>query len=432
MHVLIYCVGSAGDVYPFIAVGKSLKRRGHDVGLLTAAPFRDRIERAGLGFIEAGSQAKYDELIQDPDLFHPRKGAGLILRQFGDGWPLAYAALVQNVRPHDTVLVTSTLGMAARLVQEKLGTRLATVHLQPSSLLSSTDPGALAALPWAKRMPAWAVRALVASVDRGMSLLLCPKLNTFRASIALPPVRSISHWMNSPERVICAFPSWFAAPQRDWPANAVCTTFPRLEAEADEKLGEELLSFLSAGPPPIAFTPGSAHAHGRLFFERALAATEKLAMRAVFVTHYRDQLPDALPAWVHYEPYAPYDLLAPRVAAFVHHGGVGTSATVLAAGVPQLITPFTFDQPDNAARLKTLGVAESVAPKASVTRWACALSSLLNDPAVSKTCKQIAARMASEESGGEQIANWIEDLPASDTSAPSRTRGGAGLAPPVR
>jgi len=184
----------------------TLKRRGHDVQLLTAAPFHERVERAGLGVIEAGNKEQYEEVIQNPDLWHPRKGAGLILRQFGNAWPLIYECLLEHTRP-DTVLVTSTLGMAARLIQEKLGTRLASVHLQPSSLLSATDPGALAAMPWAKRLPWWAARGLIASIDRGMSLLLCPRLNEFRATIALPPVRSISQWMNSPERVICAWRS---------------------------------------------------------------------------------------------------------------------------------------------------------------------------------------------------------------------------------
>lgn len=291
MHILIYCVGSAGDVYPFIAIGQSLKRRGHAVQLLTVAPFRDKVERAGLGFIEAGSKAKYDELVQDPDLFHPRRGAALILRRFGDGWPLAYASVADNVRPHDTVLVASTLGMAARLVQEKLGTKLATVHLQPSSLLSATDVAALATLPWAQRLPVWAVRALLKILGKGIDVLVCPKLNEFRASIGLAPVRSLIQWMNSPDRVICAFPAWFAAPQRDWPAEAVGTTFPRLAAEPDERLSAELVSFLNAGPAPIAFTPGSANAHAKLFFERALAATGTLGMRAVLVTRYRDQLP---------------------------------------------------------------------------------------------------------------------------------------------
>ena len=423
MHVLIYCPGSAGDVYPFIAIGQALKRRGHNVELLASAPFREKIEHGGLGFIEAGSKEKYDEVIQNPDLWHPRKGLGVILRQFGDGWPLAYNCLVEHIRPRETVVVANTLGIAARLVQEKLGIRLATVHLQPSSLLSATDPGALAALPWAQWMPVWGVRALFAMFDKAISLLLCPKLNEFRATIGLPPVGSISRWMNSPDCVICAFPAWFAAPQEDWPTKTVCTTFPRLAAKPGETLSGELQSFLNSGPPPIAFTPGSAHAHGKVFFERALAATKALGMRAVFVTRYRDQLPDALPSWLHHEPYAPYDVLARRVAVFAHHGGIGTSATVLAAGTPQLVTPFTFDQPDNAARLKKLGVAESVAPKAPATRWARALSKLLNDPAVSQTCGEIAARIASEESGDEQIANWIEQLFAKHARAQRALKG---------
>jgi rhamnosyltransferase subunit B len=335
----------------------------------------------------------------------------VILRQFGEGWPLAYAALAEKTRPHDTVIVANTLGMAARLVQEKFGTPLATVHLAPSAICSATDPGAFAALPWVQRLPLAIVRGMFTLADRMISRLLCPKLNEFRTSISLPRVRSISQWMNSPELVVCAFPSWYAAPQHDWPANTVCTTFPRLAAEAGETLSDDLVSFLN-GPPAIAFTPGSAHAHGKEFFERALAATGMLGMRAVFVTRYGDQLPQPLPTWVRHEPYAPYDLLAPRVAAFVHHGGIGTSATVLAAGTPQLIAPFTFDQPDNAARLKRLGVAQSVPPKSPARAWARALSMLLNDAAVAGACSDIAKRIAGERLGGEQIADRIERLAA--------------------
>jgi rhamnosyltransferase subunit B len=175
-------------------------------------------------------------------------------------------------------------------------------------------------------------------------------------------------------------------------------------------LDEGLLAFLNAGSPPIAFTPGSAHAHGRAFFEHALAATEVLGKRAVLVTRYRDQLPNELPAWAHYEPYVPYDLLAAHVAAFVHHGGIGTTATLLAAGKPQLVTPFAFDQPDNAARLKKLGVAASVAPDAPAAHWARALSGLLNETAVAEACGEIAATMAAEEPAQEQVADWVEEL----------------------
>ena len=59
MHVLISCVGSAGDVYPFIAIGQALRKRGHRVDLLTSPYFRERIESAGLQFAPIGTLDDY-------------------------------------------------------------------------------------------------------------------------------------------------------------------------------------------------------------------------------------------------------------------------------------------------------------------------------------------------------------------------------------
>src|SRR6185436_13395214 len=83
-----------------------------------------------------------------------------------------------------------------------------------------------------------------------------------------------------------------------------------------------------------------------------------LGRRGILLTRHREQVPDNLPREVIHIDYAPFSQLLPRCAALVHHGGIGTSAQALASGVPQLVTPFTHDQPDNAARLKRLGGAE--------------------------------------------------------------------------
>jgi UDP:flavonoid glycosyltransferase YjiC (YdhE family) len=58
--------------------------------------------------------------------------------------------------------------------------------------------------------------------------------------------------------------------------------------------------------------------------------------------------------------YAPYSTVFPRSACVVHQGGVGTTAQALRAGVPQMVMPYAFDQPDNAARMERLGVGLSV------------------------------------------------------------------------
>ena len=100
-------------------------------------------------------------------------------------------------------------------------------------------------------------------------------------------------------------------------------------------------------------------------FERGLAACDALDLRVVIITPYRDQLPANLPASAMQVSYASFELLLPKLAALIHHGGIGTSAQCLAAGLPQLITPWAHDQFDNATRLRRLGVAKSISPLAN-------------------------------------------------------------------
>ncbi len=103
-------------------------------------------------------------------------------------------------------------------------------------------------------------------------------------------------------------------------------------------------------------------AFGRRFFEVGLSACERLGRRAVVATRFPGELPAALPDWAIARSYVPFTDLMPRVAAVVHHGGIGTTAQALSAGVPQLVMPMSHDQPDNAARLRELGVGDFLYP----------------------------------------------------------------------
>jgi rhamnosyltransferase subunit B len=149
----------------------------------------------------------------------------------------------------------------------------------------------------------------------------------------------MSQWLNSPQRVICAFPDWFAAKQIDWPANSMTVDFPRWNSPTGARLDPLLEEFLQSGPAPIGITPGSAMTHGHDLFARALAACTTLGLRAIVITPFRDQLPASLPDSVRHVSYAPFDLLLPRLRALVHHGGIGTLAQGLIAGVPQYRRP---------------------------------------------------------------------------------------------
>ena len=98
-----------------------------------------------------------------------------------------------------------------------------------------------------------------------------------------------------------------------------------------------------------------------------------------------------MPPSVRHFDYLPLSQLLPRCAAIVHHGGIGTTAQGFAAGIPQLMMPMAFDQPDNAARAERLGVARSISPRAfrpaAVARL---LDQLIDRPETAASCQRIA------------------------------------------
>ena len=414
MHILISCVGSAGDVHPFIAIGQVLARRGHEVELITSPHFASRIEAAGLTCTPVGTEADFEKVVHHANLWNPRTCFPVLWQAIAQRLVEAHRLLIARAQPGRTVLVGSTLAMPVRLAQETHGLPAAMVHLSPVCIWSAQAPAVLPGLGDLSGWPPALVRLIQAAIERGfIDRVVAPGFDRIRAELGLPPVRRLlSHWINSPQRVVCAWPDWFAPKQSDWPAQAVTTGFARWSGTAAQALDPALLRFLNAGPPPIGFTPGSAMAQGRDFFARALAASAALNQRALLITPYVDQLPNPLPPHAHAVSYAPFDALLPRLAALVHHGGIGTTAQALAAGLPQAVLPFAHDQFDNAARLVKRGVALRLAARSSVRQWADTLARLQNDESIAAACRHHAGLMADDHDAADRIADQIEALPS--------------------
>lgn len=411
MHFLISALGSAGDVHPFIAVSQALQARGHEVRMISLAPFEQRVVQAGIAFTPLGTDEDYQRLVQRPELWQPRRGARLLLDELLRRLPEAHAVTAAAVRPGETVLVGSTLSWGMRLVQEQTGLPGATVHLSPFVLPSATCPPVLPGGIDLARLPAGLVRALQWAAERFvLDRWITPELNRLRAQLGLPPTRQVlSRWVHSPDLVIGAWPAWFAPPQADWPQPLKSTGFPLFD-EGGAALHPTLSAFLDAGAPPIGITPGSAMAHGERFFVRALDACESLGRRVVLVSPYLDRLTRRLPASVHPAAWAPFSRLLPRLAGLIHHGGIGTSAQALAAGIPQLVVPFAHDQFDNAKRLSRLGVAAVQDASAPAANWAAGLRGLLDRTEVADATRACARRMAADESAAQTIAAALEAL----------------------
>jgi rhamnosyltransferase subunit B len=404
-------VGSSGDVHPFVGLGRALRARGHEVIVLTGAPFETLVRKAGLGFRQTHSAEEFDRVSKDPDLWHPRRGLRVILSQIASALQLGYECINEVYEPGRTTLVGHSISFATRIFEEKHGAPAATVHLAPSIFRSDYQQPAIAPGIHLSHAPRWLKRAFWSALDRLLlDPLIAPALNQFRGELGLPPVTRVMHvWMHSPRRVIGLFPDWFGPPQRDWPAALRLTGFPLYDESDQQKISTALQRFLDQGAPPIVFTPGSAHQAAGQFFRTAVDACARLDRRGLLLTRYPEQLPE-LPESVHHEPYAPLSLVLPRCAALVHHGGIGTSSQGLASGVPQLTMPMGFDQPDNATRLFRLGVGCWVRPERFQGKTVAAtLRTVLDNARVAEACAHWSNQLKSNPSI-ERTCDLLEEL----------------------
>jgi UDP:flavonoid glycosyltransferase YjiC (YdhE family) len=393
--ILLMPVGSHGDIHPFVALGRVLQGRGHSVTLLTSAYFEPLARKAGLPFVGIGTAQEFLACLDNPDMWHPSRGFRAIAEAGLLPWMRhTYQLVAERYVAGRTAVVSSMLGFGPRIAQEKLGVPLATIHLQPSGLYSKIAPPDLTpSMAW---YPRWLKRLLFWIGFRYIiDAAVAKETNAFRAELGLPPVRDfLNKWVHSPQCVIGLFPPWFGPPQRDWPPNVTLTSFPLFDERGLAEVPAEVDAFLAAGAPPIIFTPGSAMKQAEKFFAAAVGACVKLGRRGLLLTRFPEQVPWPLPEGVRHFDYIPFSQVFPRAAAVVHHGGIGTTAQALAAGVPQLVTPFAHDQPDNAARVCRLGVGGMLAARAvGAGSMARVLAKLLGSPEVAQQCRAVAGKL---------------------------------------
>lgn len=417
MRCLLMPLGTAGDVNPYIGLGVGLQLRGHQV-IIGANPAYERIiVEAGLEFRPLGCP----EILRKFD--HDQR-----IRRVSQAWVIAlrwgaighmremYRFAEQLHRPGDTVLVAPGMGFGARLAREKLGIPLVTIHLEPDKLRSmhesSLMPPPLFLADW---VPAWSKRLQFWFADRFVVDRLLKPVDEFRRELGLPrQTRYVHRWWHSPDRVVGFFPEWYQPKQPDWPEQMTPAGFPLWDRGSGVELPREVDEFLSAGEPPIVFTTGSNNMDSARFFGESIAACRAMNRRGVLLTAYRDQLPAELPRTICHAAYVPLSKLLPHAAAIAHHAGIGTIAAACAAGIPQLLTPLTYNQPDDAARVVRRGLGLMVTYRRyRAARVADKFNELLGSESVRGRCREIAARMA-EERGIDRACDVLESVVAGE------------------
>ena len=406
MHIVAIALGSFGDVHPLLGVCRTMATRGHDVDFLANPLYEDAVTRAALRFTPLGERATFERGIDDPRMWTLTHGARMISELLILPHIRPVYEWIQANRRSDTVAVSSALGFGARIAREKLGVPLATMLLQPSLIRSRESIPGLPLIPTQPSLR-FLARPMRSAVMWGVDALLfdpalAKRTNAFRRELGLPPVRRLFHeWVHSPDLAIGLFPEWYGEPQSDWPAQVRCTGFPLFDEAGQRPAPPELERFLAAGDPPVVITPGTAMKQAERFFQAALEACQRIGRRALLLSRFPEQAPSPLPDAAACFEYAPFSELLPRSAALIYHGGIGTAAQALRAGIPHLVSPFSYDQPDNARRLERLGVGDTVFPRFfTPRRVARKLQALLESENVKRNCAELARRME----GGRAIA----------------------------
>lgn len=406
--VVAVSFGTLGDVLPFVGLGAELRRRGRDVTLISnAAPeFERRAREAGLEFVGLGTRQGYRRAVNDPDLWHPRRG----LKTVVDGLlpePLAeYRAVTASLRPGG-VAVAHPFGFGARVAQDKHGIDCVTAVLSTCWLRSDHRVPVMVA-DWEvsqmagplKRLMWWLADRLL--IDPAVK----PGLDRACRQLDLPRIdRPFDGWIFSPLQTVGMFPEWFAPRQPDWPEPLELTGFVSDDGEGEPR--EDVEEFVEAGSAPVVVTAGSAKTEARRFVEPVLEACRNTGRRLLVAGLEPSRMP-AEAAGLDDRglavEFVRYDAVLERCAAIVHHGGIGTTAAALRAGIPQIVRPIAHDHPDHAARIRRLGVGRRLTGRQfGPVSVAEALDELIGDDETTAACIRCATRVRENDALAEAV-----------------------------
>ena len=168
-----------------------------------------------------------------------------------------------------------------------------------------------------------------------------------------------------------------------------------------------LADFLDGGPPPVYVGFGSMTGNDPERLTRiTLEALRLSGRRGVLLSGWAGLADGELPDAVLRLDAAPHDWLFPRMAAVVHHGGVGTTHTGLRAGIPNVIVPFFGDQPFWGDRVHALGAGPRPVGQEDLTaeRLAEAITAATDDETMGVQAAEVGRRIQAEDGVGEAVA----------------------------
>jgi sterol 3beta-glucosyltransferase len=411
MRIAIVAPGSRGDVEPYLALGQGLQAAGHVVRLVTHQDFQQLVSSHGVEFWPI--EGRVQDIAQG--MAGLLEGGNLLavlsqMRKEARNGALRLAkgglAACQGM---DLILAGIGGVFVGLALADKLGLPLLQAYYIPFTP-TRAYPSFL--FPHSPTWLGGGFNRLSYHLARQMMWQAFRPADTLarKQVLSLPPAPLAGPFHSDRVRglpILYGYSPSVIPPPPDWDPDIHVTGYWFLDAADDWTPPPALAEFLRAGPPPVYIGFGS-------MSNRDPAAIAKLVLEALALARQRAILLSGwggigkgdLPNSVFAVEGVPFAWLFPRVAAVVHHGGAGTTAAGLRAGVPSVVVPFFGDQPFWGQRVAALGVGPAPVPRKMLTaeRLAQAIQQAVTDPAMRQRAADLGARIQAEDGVGRAVA----------------------------
>ncbi len=416
MKITICTFGSRGDTQPYVALAIGLQQAGHQVTLVASSDLAEWIRSYGINVYPLRFSLR--EFTQKPGQQDALKGRNMlrVLRDFRAGFENYLVGVMDDcwqAAQDAEFLVLSSIASIGVDIAKQRNIPLAVVSLQP--LFPPTRAFPMFMLPFRFSFGG-AYNYLTSSLYmRAGWLFVGGLLNHWRTKcLGLPPWRSMGAMIatlgDRGTPWLYAYSPQLLPKPPDWSDNLHVTGYWFLDAQPNWQPPAELVRFLESGPPPIYVGFGS-------MSDKDPEHRTRLVLRALELSGQRCVLLKGWGALAHMPASAsvfsaedvPHSWLFPRMAAVVHHGGAGTTAAGLRAGVPSIITPFLLDQYSWADRVVKAGVGLRLVDSKRLTaeKLAQAIHTAVTDTALRDRAAACGERIRAE-SGVAQAVELIE------------------------
>ena len=411
MRFTMICIGSMGDVGPYITLGKELSTRGHKVTICAFSTFREKIESENLYFKPLAG----DVMTFMTDIMAPGARGIVYLRQIRRTMLQILTPLLKTMEEaceDAEVIVTTFFGQIAQSFAEVKHIPFIQTHYFPMDKNSSTPISSMKNFRLGRIWNKF-------TYDLGYMLISSLEkyyLRDWRAAHNMSP-RKIegqpTYELNGHiiPVLYALSPLLFSRPA-NWRENIHITGFWRETKNIESFIpSTELTDFLNGGnKPPIYIGFGSMTGNEiEDTMSLVINSVEKSGVRAIISKGWGAvEIPKHPNIFV--ADYVPHDWLFKRVSAVVHHGGAGTTASGLTAGKPTLIIPFGGDQLFWGSRVEKLGLGPKPIRREKLTEENL-ISALidLTDNSNYKVAAEEMGVLLSLENGVVKAADIIED-----------------------